>query len=119
MTPAPDPKPPTGLSRPARRLWRDVVQAFELEPWQLVLLEQACRSLTRIGQAEAAIRADGLYVTDRFGQKREHPACETERSNRRLFKVYMRELQLGEPAPDGGYDRAPRLADYGPRGKEA
>ena len=69
------------------------------------LLEQASRCLTRINEAETAIKADGLFVMDRFNQKREHPACAVEATNRRLFKSYLRELGLDVQPADCGHDR--------------
>jgi P27 family predicted phage terminase small subunit len=70
------------------------VAAFELEPAALAVLAVACEALQRLRQAQEAIRADGLTVLDRFGQKKNHPALLTERDARSGFLTAIRQLGL-------------------------
>jgi phage terminase small subunit len=92
------PRPPKGLTPAARRFWRETLAAFELEPHHLSLLEQACRTLGTIEEAEAAIARDGAYVSGRFGV-RSHPAAAVRDRNRIGFARLVRELGLDLEAP--------------------
>lgn len=77
-----NPKPPAGLSRRTQRLWRAIVDAFDLDAASLAVLEEACRSLDRADQARALVEAEGITFRDRFGQIRPHPAVTIERDAR-------------------------------------
>ncbi len=73
---------PGDLGPVGARLWRRVVEVFELEGWQLELLESAARSTDRAETARRRIEADGLTVTDRSGAVRAHPLAAVERDAR-------------------------------------
>jgi hypothetical protein len=75
------PRPPKHLSAPARRLWRDTVEGYELERHHLELLERACRALDQAIDAEEILRRDGLVVDGRYGP-RAHPAVAIARDAR-------------------------------------
>jgi phage terminase small subunit len=58
------PRPPKYLSAPARRLWRETTEAYELERHHLErhhleLLERACRALDTAIETEEILRQDG------------------------------------------------------------
>lgn len=92
------PSAPARLSPEARKLWRDVVGAFELEAHHLALLERACEALDRLREAQAAIARDGLLVQGRYGP-RTHPAAAIERDSRLAFARLLREIGLDLEAP--------------------
>jgi P27 family predicted phage terminase small subunit len=95
------PKPPPHLKTATRKWWVEVVDAYELEPHHLKLLEAACRCWDRLTEASEALRKDGTYVPDRYGGVRAHPAVAVERDARIAFARLVRELDLeGETAPD-------------------
>lgn len=88
------PRPPVGYSAEARRLWRDVVEGWTLDPPALVVLDAACRALERVRQAQAFLKRDGLLTKDRFGQLRAHPAALIERDAKQTFLRSLRALDL-------------------------
>jgi phage terminase small subunit len=87
------PRPPAGLGREARKLWRDTLRDFELQSHHLAVLEQACRALDVIAEAEAAIARDGAFLPGRFGV-RSHPVAAVRDRNRVLFSRCLREVGL-------------------------
>lgn len=92
------PRPPKGLSPASRRFWRSVVNQWEMQSHNLMLMEQACRTLDVIADAEAAIARDGEYVEGRFGPKA-HPASVVRDRNRVLIARLVRELGLALEEP--------------------
>ena len=101
------------LKGDALKLWKAVTSEYELEPHTEVMLQQACDCLTRIDESKAAIKADGLFTRNHRGDLTEHPASKVEQSNRRLFKVLIRELGLDIEPADQGYSRAPAASRHG------
>jgi phage terminase small subunit len=96
---------PAGLHTRARRLFREVVDGWELDPDRLVLLEAAARALTRLLDAEAQVAADGLTVVGSRGQPRPNPLLATIDTERRAVAVLLKQLDLArdedeEPARD-------------------
>ena len=87
------PTPPRSLRAAGKALWRVVVEDFELEPYQLKMLFEACRCLDTIEAAERAIRKYGVTVNGKFGLK-SNPACQTATQNRTVYARLMRELGL-------------------------
>lgn len=89
------PKPPSNLKAKGRRFWTSVLKDYSLdECHDLERLHQAAMCLDEIEAAEAVKKSQGLYVQDRFGQVREHPAQKTIRDSRTLFLRCVRELGL-------------------------
>jgi P27 family predicted phage terminase small subunit len=106
-------KAPTHLGRHGRKLWRDVLDDFALDAAGLVLLEMAARHWDRLHQAEARIRDDGPFVTDRFGQVKPHPAVNVSRDASIAVARCLRELGIDGADVGAVVDvRPPRI---GPR----
>ena len=100
-----DPGPPRHLSQDARAWWRVVVARYELEEQHLRILQLAAEAWDRADQARKILAKEGVVVTDRFGQRRKHPAVSIEEQARLAFVRLLRELDLeGEPHP--GYRRS-------------
>ena len=58
----------------------------------------ACASIVRLPRREA-IAKEGIVCKNRFGEVREHPACNTERQAMQVFRQTVREMGLDvEPA---------------------
>src|SRR5262249_18145119 len=110
--PLPVPDPPAHLSEAMRGWWREVMDAYELEPHHEHLLEAACDAWDRMVQAREELKRDGLTVATKSGAPKRHPAADIERDSRLAFARLLRELDLDAPAtrpePDGGW-RPPSL----------
>ena len=112
------PKTPSGLSRRAGKLWRAVVDEFELSPAEHELLRSALVALDRADQAAEVILAEGVTTVDRYGAPKAHPATDVEARNRALFARFV--AQLGVRATVESASAASRVgAKPGPRPRTA
>jgi hypothetical protein len=59
------PNPPAGTDEPGRRLWQEIVELYELEAHELVLLEQACRTLDLCETLQTTVDREGPIVAGR------------------------------------------------------
>lgn len=92
---------PRHLEPATRQWWSTVCADFDLEEHHVRLLTLAAEAWDRAVEARELVAVDGLTFTDRFGQKRAHPAVAIERDARIAFARLVRELDLdGEPGPD-------------------
>jgi P27 family predicted phage terminase small subunit len=95
------PRAPGGLSAEAKRWWRKIVAEWNLDDAALLLLENAMSAFDRMREAQAAIAADGITVTDRFGQVKQHPATLVERDSKATLLRHLKSLNLDlEPLHD-------------------
>jgi P27 family predicted phage terminase small subunit len=96
------PNPPKHLSAEARRLWRDILEEYEItDAAGLRYLLTACECLDAKRQAEAIVKHDGQTVTDRFGQPKPHPLLVTIRDNTAQMMLALKNLNLDlEPLRD-------------------
>jgi P27 family predicted phage terminase small subunit len=93
--------PPRHLSRRSKAFWRAIVGDYDLSPHHVELLRRLCEAMDRADQARELLDAEGLTVTDRYGQVKPHPAATIETQNRIAVARLVRELDLeGEPLPD-------------------
>lgn len=76
------PKPPIGARTAGKRLWRAVLEAYELDEHELSLLRQAVRSADLCDQLQAVVDADGPMLTTRLGEVKAHPAVVELRQQR-------------------------------------
>ena len=89
------PKAPESLKEAGKSFWEKVHADFVLEQsHDLSRLEQACACLDLIADAEARVKAEGLFSKDRYGQTKPHCALAIIRDNRTLFLRALRELGL-------------------------
>ena len=99
------PRAPAHLSKRSRAFWRDIVGTFDLEAHRLELLRSCCEAIDRRDQAAELLLADGLTMTDRYGQTKPHPAASIEAQARIAVARLLRELRLDESTADA---RPPR-----------
>jgi phage terminase small subunit len=84
---------PGHLSLESRRLWRETTRVYSMEARHRTILMVALEALDRMREAQAAVKADGAYVSGRFGMK-SHPGLAVERDSRLAFLRAQRELGL-------------------------
>jgi phage terminase small subunit len=112
------PAPPRHLeTAAAKKLWRDTLKEYELEPHELVLLGEACSCVDRIEAARDAIARIGNIViptahsVNGKPSLKVHPAVQVETQYMVALARLLRELRLGEEAPVDF--RVPRLRRSG------
>lgn len=108
MTKPKIPAPPPHLSKRAKALWRSIAAGYLLAPHQLEILRRGCEASDRADAALALLKKAGLTETDRFGQRRPHPAVAIERDARLAEARLLRELALSPEEPEEPYSRPPR-----------
>lgn len=110
-------KAPAGLKVSGRRLWRSVVDEFELDEHELALLLQAARCVDRLDRlAEHAADAP-LVVTNSRGDQVTHPSVTESRQQAITLSRLLASLRL----PSGEMDERPQRrgaarGSYGIRG---
>lgn len=98
------PKPPTHLSREAKRFWRRVVESYDLDSGGLLLLRTALEAWDRMQEARREIEAKGLVlINPKTGVARQNPACGVEEKARQGFLRAWAQLGLDiePPGPVG------------------
>ena len=89
------PAAPKHLSAEARKLWSQLRSDYAIDDSAgLALLRAACEASDRAQQARKLIDADGMVSTDRFGQRKPHPAVAIERDSRTQLLAALRALRL-------------------------
>jgi P27 family predicted phage terminase small subunit len=95
------PKAPKSLSAEAKVWWRKILADYELDHHGLLLLESALQSFDRMRQAQALLDKEGIVLTDRFEQKKPHPATVIERDSKAAMVRTFQALHLDiEPLHD-------------------
>jgi hypothetical protein len=111
------PAPPEGTSAAGERLWRSVVDAFELDEHELALLVEAVRTVDLLEELDALVRAEGPVVDSPQGMK-PHPAGTEARQQRIVLARLIAALRL--PAgEEGDQQMSARPRRSGPRGVHA
>jgi hypothetical protein len=97
---------PAGLAAAGSSLWRSVADAFDLDPAELALLEQACRTADELAALVDVLATVPVLVSGSTGQVQVHPLFAAVREHRRTLGRLLDEMAL----PDD--DDVPRT---GPR----
>lgn len=95
------PRAPDGIGRRGRRLWRSVVESFDLAEGELALLIEACRCLDDIEVLQKAVTDAPTTTTGSRGQEVVHPLRAELRSQRLLLARLVGQLSVPDPE-DGG-----------------
>ena len=98
----PSPPPPKGLSTAARTRWRKLQAEYDItDAGGLQILAVGLEAFSRMQDAQARIRRDGITFTDRFGQVKAHPLLACERDARAQYLASLKALNLDlEPLRD-------------------
>ncbi len=91
---------PKHLSQDSRKWAIKIDRTWVLEVHQRALLTSAAEVRDRLAECRAAIKKDGMFFQDRFGQLRAHPALVEERNHRIAFARLLRELNLSEESEE-------------------
>lgn len=94
------PVAPRELAPRGRKFWRSTVDVYELEPEELEILREACRTLDNLDALERVLKADGPMVKGSEGQQRIHPAFAEMRGGRLVLGRLLKQLDLPEPAAE-------------------
>lgn len=89
-------KTPKHLSAESKKLFKYIVESFELEEYHIHLLIMACEARDRGKQARKSIERHGLTTVDKYGQVKMRPEVQIERDSRISFARLIRELNLSE-----------------------
>jgi hypothetical protein len=95
-------RPPSGLRRSGRALWRAVMGSYELDIHEETILREACRTADSLDGLQALIDAEGLISTSSQGV-RVHPALVELRQQRIAFARLLTALRI--PAGEVGDGR--------------
>ena len=95
-------KPPTGLKKSGRALWRAVLADFELAEHELQLLGTACRTADLCDLLQATLDAEGPMAESSQGV-RVHPAAVELRQQR----ITLARLLAALDVPTGDEDAPP------------
>lgn len=86
--------PRGALKTSGTRLWRDVVGRYELDPVELTLLFQLCRTVDELDAVNAAIKKSGPVVDGSTGQMRANPLYHEFRELTKITDQLSRSLAL-------------------------
>lgn len=92
------PKAPPGLKAGGSKLWRAVVDEYELRADEVRILEQACRTADLIDTMHETLAGAPLLTSGSMGQDRPHPLLTEIRGHRLLLAQLLKQLHL----PDDG-----------------
>lgn len=93
-------KPPTHLSAEGKKLWQRLFNDYALDDAAgLLLLQSACEAYDRLQEARKVLAKEGAVISDRWGQRKPHPAAGVERDARTQMHSALRLLKL-EPGAD-------------------
>ena len=88
------PRPPAGLEKAGKRVWREILDEFDLDSRERIVLEQACRQLDSVADLEALIDESGLVSRGSRGQLRLSASVTELRQARLAVSRLLSELAL-------------------------
>ena len=89
---------PKGLNAEARKFYRKIAGAYDLNNAGLELLKVACFTLQRWREAKETLDKAGLVIKGNI--PRIHPAAKVEHDTRLSFCRMMKELGFNEDIPE-------------------
>jgi hypothetical protein len=98
--PVPTLPPPKGLRSGSRKFWKTATAGVIWRPDELILLENACKTMDLVEQLDAAMDGQPLVVPGSLGQLREHPLLSEARQQRAALARLLAQLKYPEPEMD-------------------
>lgn len=99
------PRPPAGTKAPGKRLWKAVLEEFELDEHELAMLREAVRTVDMLEDLAGIVKKEGAMVDTPQGRKI-HPALVETRQLRIALARLLAALRL--PAGDEEENRPQR-----------
>lgn len=107
-------KAPAGLDPAGRKLWRAIVDHYELRADELRVLQDACREADLVEKLDEATRGEmfDFLVKGSMGQQVINPLISELRQHRSTLAGLLRQLRLpDDPAGAGSGSRSAEMRD--------
>jgi hypothetical protein len=104
------PKPPSGLRAPGKRLWDEIVSQFIPSPGELEILRQAVRCVDEADRLEQELRKLPFTVPGFNGQPRVHPGYKVLQEHRLLIRRLIDSLNIPDAEEEVGMTARQRHA---------
>ncbi len=101
------PAPPKGTQKAGAALWTAVLDEYDLEAHEILLLREAVRTVDALDSLEARVAADGPLLGSSQGD-RAHPALVEARQQRIALARLLAALRLPAGEEEDGQDRRPQ-----------
>jgi len=88
------PPPPDGLKAAGRVLWSSVMDGWEIDPWERLLLLQACRCVDRLDDLAEIAGASTAVTTNSKGDQAPHPAIVEARQQSIVLTRLLASMRL-------------------------
>jgi phage terminase small subunit len=98
------PNPPPHLSKKMKEFWCSVFKLATPQPFEVLILKEACEAFDRAEQARRILKKEGLVYSDRFQQPRSRPEVGIERDSKALFAKLLKQGHLHNPFWDPDLD---------------
>lgn len=85
---------PTGLGTTGRALWREVIDTYDLDPAEVVLLRELCATVDEIARMTADLAEMGVIVAGSRGQPVANPLLAHIATHRKLADQLVVALAL-------------------------
>ena len=87
--------PPPHLGAEGRALWLATLRDYQIDSEPLLVhLGVVCSALDRLCECREIIKAEGMVITDRKGDRLPHPLLRAEAASLAAFQSGMRALRL-------------------------
>ena len=96
---------PPGLGKAGAALWRRLIGAYDLDVWEVTVVEAACRQSDDNARLEALLAAGGLVIAGSAGQPRLAQAVTEVRQGRLALVRLLDTLRLPADDDTGGQGR--------------
>jgi hypothetical protein len=107
VTAAPE-KPPAGLGKAGRALWRDVRGTYGISTHDGRLLEAVCATVDALDCLDRVVASEGVMSTGSKGQPVLHPAVAEARQQRLALGRLLAQLALPDLDQAGEIVRSPQ-----------
>jgi hypothetical protein len=94
-------KPPNGLARPGRALWREIQSGYTLDPAEEQILLQMCRLTDTLARLEGELASAETTVHGSRGQPVGHPLLAEIRLTSLALGRLAKQLALPQPKAAG------------------